>query len=312
MTGRRAHYAPGAAPSRAIPHATRACAGPARQYNPGMNTSIAPNLETVLVSVQAGVAHLRLNRPANANAFELRMWEELPRALEWIGTQRAVRAVILHGEGKHFTGGIDLSVVRWLQQKTADPQRATRGREDVLHFIERAQHAFNAVEHCPVPVIAAVHGACVGAGVDLIAACDLRLCSADARFCVKEIDLAVVPDVGTLQRLTHVIGYSATAELTYSAETFDAQRALSLRLVSSVFDDKDALLAASLKLAQGIAAKPPTAVRGIKRNLLWSRDHDVRDGLAYVATWNAAMLVGEDLDEALNAAQQKRSATFPD
>lgn len=276
-----------------------------------MNTQ-TPSFESVALRVDGAIAHLRFNRPEQANAFNHAMWEDLPRALEWIGTQRAVRAVVLSGEGKHFTGGIDLSVVAWLRGLTADPQRATRGREDVLAFIEMAQHAFNALERCPVPVIAAVHGACVGAGVDLIAACDLRLCAADARFCVKEVDLAVVPDVGTLQRLGHVIGYSAMAELTYSAETFDAQRALSLRLVSRVLESRDALLEAAMKLAQDIASKPPTAVRGIKRNLLWSRDHSVQDGLAFVATWNAAMLVGEDLAEALDAALSKRKPQYPD
>lgn len=276
-----------------------------------MNTQ-PPAFETVRLVADGAIARLSFNRPDNANAFDRRMWDELPRALEWIGTQRSLRVVVLSGEGKHFTGGIDLSVVAWLQELTADPRRATRGREDVLAFIERAQHAFNALERCPVPVIAAIHGACVGAGVDLIAACDLRLCSADARFCVKEVDLAVVPDVGTLQRLSHVIGYSATAELTYSADTFDAQRALALRLVSRVLESKDALLEAANRLAQDIAGKPPTAVRGIKRNLLWSRDHSVQDGLAFVATWNAAMLVGEDLAEALAAAKQKRKAIYPD
>lgn len=276
-----------------------------------MNTTL-PNFETVRLVADGPIARLSFNRPDNANAFDHRMWEELPRALEWIGTQRSLRVVVLSGEGKHFTGGIDLSVVSWMMGLTADPQRATRGREDVLAFIEKAQHAFNALERCPVPVIAAIHGACVGAGVDLIAACDLRLCSADAKFCVKEVDLAVVPDVGTLQRLSYVIGYSATAELSYSAETFDAQRALALRLVSRVLESKDALLEAASKLAQDIASKPPTAVRGIKRNLLWSRDHSVQDGLAFVATWNAAMLVGEDLGEALAAAKQKRKANFPD
>jgi enoyl-CoA hydratase/carnithine racemase len=276
-----------------------------------MDTS-PPAFETLRLSLDGPVATLVLNRPQAANALDRRMWAELPRALDWIGTQRALRAVVLHGEGRHFTAGIDLSVVGWLQELAADPKRRTRGREDIHAFIESAQQAFTAVERCPVPVIAAVHGACIGGGVDLIAACDLRLCSADARFCVKEVDLAVVPDVGTLQRLGHVIGYSAMAELAYSAETFDAARALSLRLVSRVLDSREALLDAATALAREIAAKPPTTVRGIKRNLLWSRDHSVQDGLAYVAAWNAAMLVGEDLDEALSAATQKRKANYPD
>lgn len=276
-----------------------------------MNSSV-PTFDTVRIVLDGAIARVSLNRPEQANALDRRMWEELPRAMEWVGTQRSVRAVVLHGEGKHFTGGIDLSVVRWLFDLTSDPKRATRGREDVLAFIELAQHAFTAVERCPVPVIAAIHGACIGGGVDLIAACDIRLASADARFSIKEIDLAVVPDVGTLQRLSYVIGYSAMAELTYSAETFDAQRALGLRLVSRVVENKDAVLEAANRLAQDIAGKPPTTVRGIKRNLLWSRDHTVQDGLAYAGIWNTAMLVGEDLTEALDAALNKRKPTYPD
>jgi enoyl-CoA hydratase len=269
-------------------------------------------LETVRVDLDGSIAWVRLNRPASANALDRRMWEELPRAMEWLDTRRSVRAVILCGEGRHFTGGIDLSVVEWLQELTRDPQRETRNREDVLAFIELAQHSFTAVERLRVPVIAAIHGACIGGGVDLIAACDLRLCAQDARFSIKEVDLAVVPDVGTLQRLRHVIGYSTMAELTYTAETFDAARALSMGLVSRVCETRDALMETAAKIAREIAAKPPTTVRGIKRNLLWSRDHSVQDGLAYAATWNAGMLVGEDLREALSAARQKRKATFPD
>jgi len=187
-----------------------------------------------------------------------------------------------------------------------------RGREQVLAFIEKAQQAITAVEKCAVPVIAAIHGACVGGAVDLIAACDLRLASRDARFCIKEIDLAVVPDVGTLQRLSHVIGYSQTAELTYSAETFDADKALALGLVSRVLEDKDALLAAATELATTIASKSPATVRGIKRNLVFARDHSVPDGLAYTAAWNAGMLTGEDLSEALAAFKAKRAAVFAD
>lgn len=271
-----------------------------------------PDYGTIRVSLEGPVARVCLNRPERANAFDLRMWEDLPRALAWIGAQRQLRAVLLHGEGRHFTAGIDLEVAEWLLDRVADPARATRGREEVLAFIESAQRAISAIEQVPVPVIAAVHGACIGGGVDLIAACDIRLCTADARFSIKELDLAIVPDVGTLQRLCHVIGYSAVAELSYTAETFDGSRALSLGLVSRVCESQDALMRTASDLARTIAAKSPVTVRGLKRNLLWSRDHDVRDGLAYVAAWNTAMLPGEDLREALAARAEQRAARFAD
>jgi enoyl-CoA hydratase len=268
--------------------------------------------ETVEITMEGAVAVLRLNRPQSANALDRRLWEELKAALAWLDTQPPVRAVVLHGEGRHFTAGIDLSVVDWLRGVAGDPACPARASEAVLAFIEFAQSVFNAVETLKVPVIAAIHGACIGAGVDLIGACDIRLAAKDARFCVKEVDLAIVPDVGTIQRLRHVIGYSAVAELCYTAETFDAERALALGLVSRVLDSKEALLRSALEMAQTIAAKPPVAVRGIKRNLLWARDRSVQDGLAYTAAWNAAMMIGADTAEAIAAQAEKRAPVYRD
>ncbi len=277
-----------------------------------MNNSALPEFETVIVEVDGAIARLKMNRPEKGNALDRRMWAEFPQALDWLAKQRHVRAIVISGEGRHFTAGIDLSVVEWLHTLVEDPSRATRSREDILAFIEQCQDAFSAIERNPVPVIAAISGACIGGGVDLISACDLRLCASDAKFSIKEIDLAVVPDVGTIQRLRHVIGYSALAELSYSGETFDAERAKSLGLVSRVCGSRDELMAAADKLAREIASKSPSTTRGIKRHLLWSREHSVRDGLDYVASWNSAMLVGEDLKEAVSAYLQKRTATFED
>lgn len=268
--------------------------------------------KTLRIAIEGAVARLSLNRPDKANALDLDAWRELPRACAWIGAQPQVRVAIIEGEGRNFCAGIDLSALVHLQQQVAAAGCASRGAEAVLGFIEHAQAAFNAIEQLRVPVIAAIHGACVGAGVDLIAACDLRLAAADARFCIKEADLAVVADVGTIQRLRHVIGYAQLAELTYSAETFDAPRALALGLVSRVCESREALAAAALALAQNLAAKSPVTMRGIKRNLLWARDHSVGDGLAYTAAWNAGMLIGEDIREAVAAAGARRTAKYRD
>ncbi len=277
-----------------------------------MTDSAIPQFETVLIKFDGPVAWLKLNRPEKLNALDRRMWAELPEALEWLGTQRQIRAIILCGEGKHFTAGIDISVISGLRSKLSDPERRTRGHEEVLADIQRFQHSFTAVENTSAPVIAAIHGVCIGGGIDLIAGCDMRICSQDAKFCIKEVDLAVVPDVGTLQRLRHVIGYSAMTELTYTAETFDSERALKLGLVSRVCESREALMAAALELAKTVAAKSPCTTRGIKRNLLWSREHNVQDGLSYAAIWNTSMLLGEDLDEALSAFQEKRAPKFKD
>lgn len=266
--------------------------------------------DTVCASLDGPVGRVMLARPEKANAFDLALWEELPQALAWLSAQTELRVVILGGEGRHFCAGIDLSVIEHLNRLAADNRCAARGRESLLAFIERVQAAFSAVENLRVPVIAEIQGACIGAGVDLIAACDLRLCTQDAKFCIKEVDLGVVPDVGTVQRLRHVLGYSKLAELSYTAEVFGGPRALALGLVSQVHESATLLREATERLAASLAAKSPVALRGIKRNLLWARDRSVSDGLAYVAAWNAAMMPGEDLRESLAAALQKRPPSY--
>jgi enoyl-CoA hydratase len=271
-----------------------------------------PTYTTLKLQLDGPVADLRLHRPEAANALDSTMWDEIPQALSWLSQQNSVRVAVISGEGKHFCAGIDVAMLADLFELTADASRPTRGRESLLAFIEHAQAGFNAIEQARMPVIAAIHGACIGGAVDLIAACDVRLCSSDARFSIKEVDLAVVPDVGTLQRLRHVISHAAVAELSLTAETFNAERALSLGLVSRICEDKAAVLATAGDLARQIAAKSPATVRGIKRNLLWARDHSVRDGLAYTAAWNSAMLVGEDLREAVAAFREKRLPRFED
>jgi len=163
-----------------------------------------------------------------------------------------------------------------------------------------------------VPVIAAVHGACIGGGIDMIGACDLRYCTADAKFSIKEVDLAVTADVGTLQRLRHIIGLPRLTELAYTGETFDGRKAQEIGLVGQAYAGRDELMAGVEQLARRIAAKSPLTVRGIKYNLLYSRDHSVREGLEMVANWNAAFLVSDDLREALTAQMQKREAKFAD
>lgn len=266
----------------------------------------------LILSWDGAVARLSMNRPDKANAMNLAFWEELPKALADVEAHSAARVLIISGEGRHFSAGIDMEALMHLASIAGDKGCPARAREKIHAFVQHAQAAFNAIEACRVPVIAAIHGACVGGAVDMIAACDVRLCSADASFCIKEADLAVVPDVGTLQRLRHVIGLGHLAELTYSAESFDATSAQRIGLVTRVYSDLKQLQAGATALAQTIAAKSPLTVRGIKRNLLFARDHTVADGLAYTAAWNAAMLISEDAGEAMSAQIAKRPPKFAD
>jgi len=268
--------------------------------------------KTLSVHFEGSIAWLKLNRPDKANAMSLLMWEELPRAAAWIDSQAQVRAVILCGAGKNFCAGLDLDVFGHLQEMAQEQACQGRGSEAIFRFVRSAQQGINSLEQIRVPIIAAVHGACFGGGVDIIAACDLRCASSSARFCIKEVDLAIVPDVGTLQRLRHVIGLSKLSELTYTADVLDASMATAIGLVGSVFETEDALWAGAEALARKIATKSPLAVRGIKHNLLFARDHTVADSLQYTAAWNASMLRSQDVSEATAAFKQKRTPSFPD
>jgi len=267
---------------------------------------------TLALSWDDPVVHLKFARPDKANAMNMAFWTELPQALAEVGARGASRALIVSGEGRHFSAGIDIDALLHLGGVVAGRGCPARARETVLAFVEHAQAAFNAIEALRIPVIAAVNGACVGGAVDLIAACDIRLCSETARFCIKEVDLAVVPDVGTVQRLRHIIGLGHLAELSYTADTIDAATAQRIGLVTRVYSDAEQLLEGATALAQKIAAKSPITTRGIKRNLQFARDHSVADGLAYAAAWNAAMLISEDSGEALAAQAAKRSPKFAD
>ena len=262
------------------------------------------------VSRDGPVAILSLNRPDKANGMTPDFWSDLPRILDELQRDETVRAGIIRGEGKHFTGGMDLAAfadIAGLFEN--EPGRAAYAMRDT---ILRLQDAFNAIERARFPVIAAIHGACIGAGIDMITACDLRIASQDATFAIEEIHIGMAADVGTLQRLPKLIAPAIAAELAYTGRRFGAAEAKTIGLVSDVLADREALDAAALQLARSIAEKSPLAIAGIKRNLAYARDHSVADGLDYIATWNAGMLRGNELMSAVQAKMAKTTATFPD
>lgn len=262
------------------------------------------------VERHGAVVHLAMNRPQRSNAMSPDFWSGLPRLMGELGRDPSVRCAVISGEGRNFTGGMDLSafadIARLFEN---EPGRAAYAmRETILAL----QEAFNAIERVPFPVIAAIHGACIGAGVDLITACDMRIASADAYFAIEEIHIGMAADVGTLQRLPKLIAPAVAAELAYTGRRATAEEARAFGLVSAVHADREAVLAAAFELAQAVAAKSPLAIAGIKRNLAYARDHSVADGLDYIATWNGGMLRGGDLMAAVQAKMEKQAAEFPD
>jgi len=262
------------------------------------------------------VATLWLDRPEARNAMGVDLWRDLPRAMAVLAGDAAVRAVVIAGRGPHFSVGLDLKTMGGLLAGGGDTSdggssassaaRARGARTDVL----RLQDAITAVARCPKPVIAAVHGYCIGGGVDLIAACDIRLASADAVFSVREAKMAIVADLGSLQRLPAIIGAGHVAELAFTGKDISAERAKEIGLVNDVAADTDGVHKAARSLAAEIAANSPIAVQGTKAVLAANEGRTVAEGLDYVATWNAGMLASEDLVEAVTAFMEKRPPKF--
>jgi enoyl-CoA hydratase len=268
--------------------------------------------ETLTVTLDGPVASVRLNRPDKANAMNLVMWHEIRRAFAWVDETAEARVAILEGEGRHFTAGIDLEMMAGLLPLVHDDCDG-RAREKLRRVILDLQDTLTSLERCRKPVLAAIQGACIGGGVDLICCADMRYAAADAQFVVKEIDIGMVADVGTLQRLPKLIGpQGLVRELAYTGRAVDAAEARGIGLVNRVFETPDALRAGVREIAATIAAKSPLSVRGIKEMLHYGRDHSVADGLNHVATWNAAMLMSEDLMTAMAAAQQRKTPQFRD
>ncbi len=256
------------------------------------------------------VAHISLNRPDKRNAMTVAFWHEMRAVFGEIDTRSDVRAVVISSTGPHFTAGMDLSVFGSL--KTEGSSDEGRKRENLRRQVLWFQECFSVIERCRAPVLAAIQGGCIGGGVDLASACDMRYASADAFFVIKEIDIGMVADVGTLQRLPLLMPDGLMRELAYTGRRMAADEAKACGLVNAVFATHEALIAGVLAMAKTIAAKSPLAIAGTKEILNYGRDHTVADGLNYIATWNAGMLMTNDMPEAFAATAQKRDASFDD
>lgn len=270
-----------------------------------------PPTTALQLALAEGVLEVRLNRPEKSNALNEALWHELRQVLQWADAAPEIRVLILSGAGKHFCAGIDLAMLQGVFQQVAHGDGA-RSREALRSLILDLQDCLSAIERCRKPVLAAIHGACLGAGLDLVCCCDMRYASGDARFAVKEIDLGMVADVGSLQRLPRLMPQGLAREMAFTGRNMGAAEAVRVGLCNACFDTPIELMAAVSSIACQIAAKSPLAIRGSKEILNYSRDHSIADGLQYVATWNAAMLLSNDLQEAIQAQQSGRAPRFGD
>jgi len=266
-------------------------------------------LETLAItSEESGIYHVELNRPETRNAVNMQMWNDFRTAFEELASDSNCRVIVLSARGKSFSAGIDIT----------DPLNAPPPSDDVarkgLKFIQHTrvmQEAFTAIEQCLKPTIAVVHGACVGAGLDLVTAVDIRLCSEDALFSVREVAVGLAADVGSLARLPKIVGSDSwVRDLALTARNCPAAEAKARGLVSDLYSSKKDALAEAMKIASTIASHSPVAVVGTKKNLNYSRDHTVQDSLDYVLTWNASMIQSDDMVKAMMAALQKQKPEF--
>lgn len=276
-----------------------------------MSAEDAPEpLVALRVEHKDGVAEVTLQGPGKGNAMGPDFWRELPLVFGRLDADPEVRAVVLTGSGAHFSYGLDLPAMmpRWGPVMAEGALAAAR--TEFLAEIRRLQASVNSVAACRKPVIAAVAGWCIGGGLDVAAAADIRLASADARFSLREVKVAIVADLGSLQRLVGVIPEGHLRELAYTGGDIDAERALRIGLVNDVYADREALLAAAHELAGRIADNPPLVVQGVKDVLDVNSSQRVEAGLRYVAAWNAAFLPSRDLGEAAQAFLERRPPRF--
>ncbi len=279
-----------------------------------MSSSSSP-FETLAIETgkpeAPGVAFVRLNRPQKRNAMNSKFWGECQAAFEALGEDGGVRAIVLCGEGKVFTSGLDLTDIGIDLMGGGGAVDVARQALRIKKHVTRMQEAFNAIERIPQPVVAAIHGACIGGGIDLIAACDIRYASAETVFSIKEVDIGLAADLGTLQRVPRITGNeSLLRELAFTGRNFGSAEGQALGLLSRVLPSPAETLAAATAVATEIAKKSPVAVAGTKVNLLYSRDHTVADGLDYMTTWNAAALQSEDIGKAVHGAMTKETPKF--
>lgn len=261
------------------------------------------------VAISDHIAHIRLNRPEKANSMIPDFWRELPEAVDKISTGAEARVIVISAEGKHFTAGMDISVFM-SNALGADAANPHVSAEAFRHKVRMLQETFSCLERARQPVLAAVQGGAIGAGVDLATACDCRYASADAFFCVQETAIGMTADVGTFPRLMKVIPEGWARQMAYTGERLSAAKAKEIGLVNEVYADAEALLDGVMGIARQIAAHSPLAVTGCKAMANYARDHSTADALDYIGLWNAAMLRPDDIREAYVAKSEKRAPAF--
>lgn len=268
------------------------------------------NLDSLAISIDEHIATVELIGPGKGNAMGPSFWEETPGVFAALDKNDDIRAIVVRGRGDNFTYGLDLKATSQTLMPMIAGNNLAKERTELHALIREWQQAFTNIAKCRKPVIAAIDGWCIGGGVNMIAACDVRVCTQNAKFSLREPKIAITPDVGALQRLPAIIGEGATRLMAFTAGDYDAGFAERVGLVEQVFADRAALDEGVDEICAQIAANAPLAVQGAKRVLNYCKDASEEAGLEYVATWNSAFLQSKDLGEAFAAFAQGREPNY--
>ena len=271
-------------------------------------TTQADDLTCFTLSITHHIAHLVLNRPDALNTMHPTFWRELDGVLTQLHKGTEARVLVISSTGKHFSAGMALET--FSGEGLMDDQ-TPEGRAAVFDLLKDIQSTFTKIETLRIPVIAAIHGGCIGGAVDLVTACCIRYATAEAFFCIQEINIGLVADVGTLQRLPKLIPLGVVKELAYTGRRLGAAKALGYGLVNEVFDTQEAMLTAALQCAAEIAAKPPVAIWGTKQVVHYARDHSVDDALQQMGWVQGAIWSNAHVGEAVAAMKDKRPGNYP-
>lgn len=261
------------------------------------------------LTFEANIAHLQFNQAESYNRFTSEFWHEFPQALDAIDRSEETRVVVLSSTGKHFSAGMDLKLFEQPDPRLFSGEPGRRG-EFIRRLVLELQGVFNRLESLRVPVLSAIQGGCIGGALDLVCACDCRYATKDAFFTVKETELGMVADLGTLQRLPRLIAPGMARELAYTGRHFSATEALDSGFVNAVYDHQDEMLTSVMSIAKDIAERSPLTVTGCKTVLNYSRDHSVEDGLQFNATWQAGMFQSADLLASMAGAARKQTPEY--
>lgn len=268
-------------------------------------------LENFQLEIKDKVAYLAFNRPHKSNSLQHESWVELKKVFEYLSDLPEARVIVLSGNGKNFCAGIDLSMLMNINQHDHIKCEG-RKREEMRKVVYWLQDCITAIEKCRKPVIAAIHRACIGGAVDIVSACDMRYCTDDAFFSIKEVDMGLVADIGTMQRLPKILNPGIMSELAYTGRNVGGQEAEKIGLCNRSYSDREAMMEGVNEIAYTIAAKSPLVIRGTKEMLLYTRDHTVDESLKYMGTYNAAYLMSDDLMESFKAQMAKTKPEYED